>query len=87
MHELSIVRDVVRRAEVIAREQGANRVVEVTLRQGQLSGLSADVLRRHFAEAARGTVAEGARLEVLPVDGIINGAQELMLVSVEVEVD
>jgi hydrogenase nickel incorporation protein HypA/HybF len=83
VHELSVVRNVVRKAEAIAREQGADRVVEVTLRQGPLSGLSADILRSHFAEAARGTVAEGARLELLEDDG----AQELTLVSVAVEVD
>ncbi|HVP06153.1 MAG TPA: hydrogenase maturation nickel metallochaperone HypA [Dehalococcoidia bacterium] len=87
MHELSIVKDVVRKAEAIAREQNANRVVEVTLQQGSLSGLSPEVLRGHFAEAARGTVAEGARVEVLLAEGVTSGAQELTLVSVEVEVD
>lgn len=86
MHEASIVASVVRRANEIAREQGAARVAEVTLRVGMLTGLSAEALREHFADAARGTILEGARVHVIEGDSLATGAQDLTLESVELEV-
>jgi hydrogenase nickel incorporation protein HypA/HybF len=83
MHELAAARDIVRKAEAMARRQGAARVVSVMLRQGAFSGLSADSLRAHFTEAAAGTLAEGARIELIADDH----AQELTLESVELEVE
>lgn len=51
--------------EAAARSQGASRVVAARVRLGPLAHCSADHLRAHFHEAARGTAAEGCRLEVL----------------------
>lgn len=85
MHELSLVKDALRKAEAVAREAGSGRVLEVTLRLGMLAGISAGVFQEQFAAVARGTIVEGARVEVYVDDKITAGAQELTLESVEVE--
>lgn len=68
MHEASITRDLVRRIELLARECDIRHVVSVKVVLGPLSGLSANHLREHFQHDAQGTVAEGARLDVLDMD-------------------
>lgn len=85
MHERSLVRQALRRVEQSAREAGARRVVAVRLSVGGLSGLSTEHLRRGLTEAARGTVADGAMIEVR--DGGIAGpgGDGLRVESIEIE--
>jgi len=52
-----------RKIDVIAREQGARRVVGVKVRLGALSNISPAHFREHFEAAATGTIAEAARLD------------------------
>ena len=68
MHESSITRDLVRRIELLAREHDIRHVLSVKVAIGPLSGLSASHLREHFVHDAQGSVAEGARLDVLDID-------------------
>jgi hydrogenase nickel incorporation protein HypA/HybF len=86
MHELRLARDLVGKVDTAACEQGARRVVGVKVTLGALSGVSADHLRRHFAEAAHGTSAEGARLEtILEADATAPNADGLQLESIDIE--
>ncbi len=64
MHERHLAEGLVRTLEAAARSQGACRVVAARVRLGPLAHCSPDHLRSHFREAARGTAAEGCRLEV-----------------------
>ena len=64
MHEEALLRDLMRKVEAVARENGAARVVLVRLWVGALAHLSEDQLRERWALTARGTVADGARLEI-----------------------
>ena len=64
MHETSWVADLIHTVASVARREGAKRVVGVTVRLGPWSTVSADHVRERFAEAARGTIAEGAWLAV-----------------------
>lgn len=64
MHEWSLLADLMGRIEQVARAERARRVVAVRVTLGPLAHISAAHLREHFARAARGTVSEGARLEV-----------------------
>ncbi len=64
MHEAGLVRDLLRRIEQLARAERARRVTAVTVRLGALSHMSPDHFSEHFRDAARGTLAEGARLEI-----------------------
>jgi len=62
MHEFSLINDLMRKIDAIAREQGARRVVGVKVRVGALSHFSPDHFREHFEAAAIGTIAETAML-------------------------
>lgn len=86
MHEQSLARDAVRRVEAAAREAGHGRIVRVRLTVGALAGVSPEHLRRHFAEAARGTRAEGAAVEIRAGDGVtLPDGDGLRVDSIEVE--
>jgi len=86
MHELRLARDLVSKIDAVACERGMRRIVGVKVTLGALSGVSADHLRRHFAEAARDTSAEGAYLEtVLGADVTAPNADGLRLESIDIE--
>jgi len=83
---MSLIHDLMRKIETIAREQNATKVVGVKVRLGALAHISADHFREHFEEEAKGTIADGARLDVeLLTDENDPQAQDIMLDSVEVE--
>jgi hydrogenase nickel incorporation protein HypA/HybF len=87
MHEASLMANLMRRIEDAARAEGARRVTGVAVRLGALSHLSPEHFAEHFEEASRGSVAEGARLEIAVSDDIEDAqAQEILLESVEVEI-
>ncbi|MFC5525818.1 hydrogenase maturation nickel metallochaperone HypA [Rhodanobacter ginsengisoli] len=87
MHETGIVRDLVRRLEQAAREQGAGRVCAVVVWLGALSQFSPEHFREHFDDEARGTLAEGAALSIVASgDPADPHAQHVMLQSAEFSV-
>jgi hydrogenase nickel incorporation protein HypA/HybF len=64
MHELPVTRSIL---EIVLRHAAANRVTairSVELVIGGLSDLEAEWLQRYFDHLSRGTVAQGARLQV-----------------------
>lgn len=67
MHETTWLNELVRTVASVARRDGAKRVVGVTVRLGPSSVLSIEHIREGFAAAARGTIAEGARLVITRV--------------------
>lgn len=86
MHELSLMADLMRKLKSIACEQGAKKFASVKVKLGALAHISADHFREHFVPAARGTVAEGARLDIEELtDETDPHAQEILLDSVVVE--
>jgi hydrogenase nickel incorporation protein HypA/HybF len=86
MHEAGLVRDLMRKIGELAAAENAARVHDVRIHLGALCHMSADHLRGHFLEAARGTVAEGAVLHVEESGDIHDpDADGLVLRSIEVE--
>ena len=86
MHEMSLIHDLMRKIVTIARDQNAVRVTCVKVRIGALAHISAGHFREHFVEEAKGTIADGARLDVeLLSDESDPQAQDIILDSVEVE--
>jgi hydrogenase nickel incorporation protein HypA/HybF len=63
MHELGLIEPLLRQLEAVAAAEGARRVHVVRIWLGALSQCSAAHFAGHFRDAARGTLAEGARLE------------------------
>lgn len=62
MHELSITENVLRIALGHAEKAGAQRIVQVYLVVGDLTGISEDSVRLYFEVLCRGTKAEQAAL-------------------------
>ena len=86
MHEASLMNDLMRKILKVCREQKGARVVSVSVKLGALSHMSASHFREHFAVAAKGTVAEGARLNILEATDTNDPmAQQILLESVEIE--
>ena len=69
MHEVSLIEGVVDLVEDQRRIKNFARVRVIRLRVGALSHAEPDALRFCFDAVVRGTVAEGARLEIEMVAG------------------
>ncbi len=64
MHEFSLMKDLIQKIISIAHEQRASKVVAVTVKLGALSCISPDHFREHFIHASRGTITEGAQINI-----------------------
>lgn len=64
MHELSLIASLFEILEEKAREHNATRITTVELRVGHLSGAVPELLESAFDTYKKGTVADGARLEI-----------------------
>jgi len=88
VHERALMLDVVRKVEEVAQANDAERVTRVEVRVGALSHFTPEHFREHFADASRGTIADGAVVSaVLDGDESSPRAADVVLESVEVESD
>ena len=78
MHELAAAQDVLRAALQAAEEQGARRITAIELKVGR--AYAVEQLRDLIAIVAKGTIAEGARLDMEPVDG-----SAIQVASIDIE--
>lgn len=86
MHEMSLLSDLLAKIENLARQNGAQRVVAVRVWLGALSHISAGHFREHFEAGSRGTVADGAALEVEISEDLDDpNAQDILLKSIDVD--
>lgn len=69
MHELSLSEGVLALIEDAARRENFSRVAAVWLEVGRLSCIERDAMTFCFDAVARGSVAEGARLEFVDTPG------------------
>lgn len=85
MHEFSLMADLLRKIEQLAKDADANKVTAVKVRLGALSHITPDHFREHFEEAIVGTVADGAKLDVEQCDDEHDpNAQDILLDSVDI---
>ena len=81
---LTLVRDIIRGIEDLARAAGGARVTGAKIWLGALSHLSADHFREHYAIEAQGTAAAGATLVIEASDDLNDPhAQRVRLESVD----
>lgn len=86
MHEMSLMKDLMAKVITVVRDNHARRAVSVDVWLGALSHISPDHFTEHYVEAARGTVGEGARLNITTSDDVDDpNAQEILLKNIEVE--
>lgn len=64
MHELAITESIIDLINREAQDKGFKKVLAISLRVGEYSGLVPECLREFFPIAARGSIAEGAELEL-----------------------
>ena len=64
MHEVGLMENALAIALKRAADEGAQHIHQLTMRVGPLSGVVAEALEFAFDVLARGTIAEGATLEV-----------------------
>ncbi|MCB9832090.1 MAG: hydrogenase maturation nickel metallochaperone HypA [Planctomycetes bacterium] len=88
MHELSLMKSLMRKVDEVADREGAGRVLGVKVWLGALSHFSPSHFEEHFVQAATGTRAEGARLDCVLSDDIGHPhAQDVLIESVLVDRD
>lgn len=69
MHEMALAEGVLQILEDAARAQSFARVRTVWLEIGRLSSVEPDAMRFCFDAVTRGSLADGARLEIVDVPG------------------
>lgn len=86
MHEMSLMKDLMAKVITVVNDNQARRAVAVDVWLGALSHISPEHFTEHYEEAARGTVAEGARLNITTSDDLNDPhAQDILLKNIEVE--
>jgi hydrogenase nickel incorporation protein HypA/HybF len=77
----------VRRLECVASDAGAEAVSGVEVWLGALSQFTPHHFCEHFNDEAKGTIAEGARLDILTSDDVANpDALHVVIRNVDLEV-
>jgi hydrogenase nickel incorporation protein HypA/HybF len=85
VHEKALMDDLLRKIVAQAEAEDAARVTRIRVRLGALSHFTPDHFREHFEDASRGTLAEGAEVDVeLRTDPTEAGAQGVVLESIDV---
>lgn len=69
MHELSLALDLVEQAIAVAVKESAAKIVRIKIKIGDISGVDKEAFRFAFPEAARGTILDGAILEIEEAEG------------------
>jgi hydrogenase nickel incorporation protein HypA/HybF len=69
MHEMSLAEAVLQLIENAARTQKFSRVATVWLEIGQLANVEVEAMRFCFDAVTRGSLAQGAQLEILATPG------------------
>lgn len=69
MHEMALAEGVLQILEDAARKQSFTRVKAVWLEIGRLSSVEPEAMRFCFDAVIRGTLADGARLEIVELPG------------------
>ena len=67
MHELALTEGILEIVRAEAEKNGFSRVLEITLKVGEYSGVIPECLLEFCPLVSKGTRAEGAELTILPV--------------------
>jgi len=70
MHEMSLAENVLQLIEDSARTQQFKRVRSVVLEIGKLSSVEPDAMRFCFEAVVAGSIAQGARLDIIETEGL-----------------
>ena len=80
MHETHMIEPLIKGIEQHAKEEGAKKVTNVKIKVGELTGVKEESFKETFSTLAKGTVLEGASLELIMFPGTI-----VQVISFDVE--
>lgn len=80
MHEMHMIKDVFADVIRLAEEQKAKKVTKIYFRMGEFTEINPEILRFFINEQGKGTIIEGAEVEIEP-----SQARELRLLSFDCE--
>ncbi len=83
MHELSIAQSIIDSVLAEAEKAHATKVLSISLRIGELSGVFADALSFCFGLCVKGTIIEGAELKIekVPIRGYCGKCDQSFLIQ------
>ena len=86
MHELAVTRDIVEVVVRNAQAQGAKRIVRVKLIVGMMRNFEQKWVQNYFDRFAKGTIAEGAQLDIeyVPIVFYCNACGETFALEPEI---
>ena len=64
MHETHLIQPIIDGIAEHAKKEGAKKVTKVRIKIGELTGVKEDSFRETFKILAKGTILEGAKLEI-----------------------
>ena len=64
MHEMGLIGGVLKIVEEEANKNKVKKVLSIKIEMGEYSGVVENILREYFEIAAKGTVCEGAKLDL-----------------------
>jgi hydrogenase nickel incorporation protein HypA/HybF len=70
LHELSLTQNLIDIAEEYAHREGASAIISITMKIGALSGVIPEAVEFAFDACSKGTLADGAKLEIMHVPAI-----------------
>jgi hydrogenase nickel incorporation protein HypA/HybF len=83
MHESRLVTDILSTVESVAEANNADHVEVIRIEIGALSHVTSDGFSGHFDLVSRGTVADGARLDITKSEDVdAPDALDVRLVSI-----
>lgn len=71
MHEMAVIEGVLKLVVEAGEASGAEKVLKIRARMGEYSDIVPVILREYLEIAARGTIAEGAALELTRVPATV----------------
>lgn len=89
MHELPITETILKIAISHAEKNDVRRIMRIHLQVGRLSDLQDDWMQRYFDHLSRGTLAEGAKLQIerTPIRLACDGCGESYSVEADDDID
>ena len=86
MHEFSLINNLLQKIKTIAEQNNASTVTNVSVTIGALAHISASHFREHFVEGSKGSIAEGASLEIEENPDVNDpNAQDILLKAIDVD--
>jgi len=70
LHELSLTQNLIEIAEEHARREGGKTITSITMEIGDLSGVIPEAVEFAFEACTKGTMADGAILEIVRIPAV-----------------